>query len=89
MRSKYLVRSISLRVGDKVKVMRGKYKGKEGKVTKVSLKKGYVNIEGLVLKNKDGREIPIKFDPSNLLVVDLFLDDEKRFKNIRRPENGK
>ena len=62
-----------MRKGDIVKIMRGKYKGKEGKVVNVDVKKTYVNVENLSFKKKDGKEVLVKFHPSNLLIVELFF----------------
>lgn len=73
-------RSIKLRKGDKVKVMRGKYKGQEAKITKASLDKTRVFLEGINLKRVDGREKPVPFKASNLLVKELDKTDERRFK---------
>ena len=80
---KYSKRSISVRKGDSVKILRGKFSKKTGKITLLNLKKNYVNIENQLIKKKDGTEVPIKFNPSNLLVLELYKDDEKRFKHIK------
>jgi len=80
LRKKYKKRSVTLRKGDVVKIMRGSHKGSKGKVTRVSLSKRYVTIENMLLKRKDGVEVPIKFNASNLMVLELHTEDEKRFK---------
>ncbi|MCD6434761.1 MAG: 50S ribosomal protein L24 [Candidatus Diapherotrites archaeon] len=76
-------RSFGVRKGDKVKIMRGTYKGKEGKITAVDLKKRKIFIEGIVRKKVDGREIPVGIDPSNVQIIELERSDEKRFKRLK------
>ena len=44
LRAKYKLRTFGLRKGDEVKVMRGKFKGKVGKVEKIVPKKAKVFI---------------------------------------------
>jgi len=80
LRDKYKKRAVSVRKGDVVKVMCGKHKNKTGKISKVNVRNLKVTIEGILIKRKDGREVPVKFDASNLMVTELYKDDEKRFK---------
>ena len=49
LRQKYSHRSIRIVTGDAVKVVRGEYKGIEGKVTKIIIDKSSVAVEGLSL----------------------------------------
>ena len=74
-------RSISVRKGDTVRVMRGTDKGKEGKITAVETVKGRIFIEKLMVKKSNGKEKPMPIQPSNVLVIDLDRTDRKRFKN--------
>ena len=87
LRKKYSKRSISLRKGDTIKVMRGKFKGKTGKVASVSLEKTRATVEGIQRQKKDGTKISIVFAISNLQITSLNLDDKKRFKKIKKEEN--
>ena len=80
LREKYNTRSISIRKGDEVKVMRGKFKGKTGKIAQVDIKKQRITIEGLQNKKKDGTKINVYFNASNLLIKTLNEDDKRRFK---------
>ena len=73
-------RSISLRKGDSVKVLRGAKKGKAGKITAVDYKKGTVFVDKLVRKKANGEEIPLPVQASNLLVTDVDRNDAKRFR---------
>ena len=73
-------RSLEIRKDDKVKVMRGKHRGKSGKVVNVNRKKIQVFIEKITVKKTDGREIGIPFRPSNLLLIEIARDDKERMK---------
>ncbi|MCX8194187.1 MAG: 50S ribosomal protein L24 [Candidatus Pacearchaeota archaeon] len=84
LRKKYERRAFSLRKGDVVKIMRGEFKNKEGKVAIIETKKNRVFIEGLQKTRKDGTKINIPFDPSNLLIINLNLEDKKRIKSLER-----
>lgn len=86
LREKYGMRAIPVRKGDEVKVLRGKFKGKKGKISKVDRKKRIVFIEGINRKKADGTEIPIAFVASNLLVTSLVLEDERRLRRGKKIE---
>ena len=73
-------RSLELRKGDEVKVMRGKLKGKIGKISESDRSRVKVSIEGITLTKKDGTKVPIWFHPSNLKIITPKEDDKKRFK---------
>jgi len=81
LRKKHGKRSFPIRKGDNVKVMRGKFKGKTGKINKVDLMKLRVSVEGLQTQKKDGTKVEVYFKPSNLQIQELILDDKKRMKN--------
>ena len=80
LRRKYGRRSIRVRPGDTVKVMRGSYKGIQGKVQRVFPKEGKVTIEGLTREKTRGDAVPIKIHASNLQAVSLNLSDKLRKK---------
>jgi large subunit ribosomal protein L24 len=79
LKEKHKKRSLRVRKGDKVKIMRGQFKGIEGKVEKVSLKTLKVFVEKAEMPKKDGSKAFYPIDPSNLLITAL-ADDKRRFK---------
>lgn len=79
LRDKYKKRSMQIRKGDSVIVMRGSFKGKSGKVERVDLKKGKVYVSEINYLKKDGSKVHPPIDPSNLQITNLALDDERRF----------
>ena len=84
LRKKYNKRNIPIRKGDKVKILRGQFKGKVGEITKVDLKNIKVNIDKIELLKKDGNKVPYPINPSNLMITELKLEDKKRKKLLER-----
>ncbi|MDD2531203.1 MAG: 50S ribosomal protein L24 [Candidatus ainarchaeum sp.] len=82
-------RSISVRKGDTVKIVRGENKGKEGKISSVDTVKKRMYIEKVVVRRSNGQEKPLAIQPSNVIVIDLDRSDRKRFKTITKKEAKK
>lgn len=78
LRKKYGRRSIPVRKGDIVKIMKGKFKKKTGKVTTANTKKLFVEIEGMQIKKQDGSKANMKFRPSFLQITELNEEDKRR-----------
>ncbi len=76
-------RSLQLRKGDTVRVMKGAKRNSEGKIMSVDYKKSIVCIEKLTRKKTDGTEIPLQFKACNLLVTDVDRSDSRRFKKAK------
>ncbi len=79
---KYNVRSVPVRKGDTVKIIRGALKGHVDKVAKVSLKKGMVTVENATIAKADGTQLPKWVHPSNLIITKLDLSDPWRRKKL-------
>jgi large subunit ribosomal protein L24 len=88
LRKKYGKRSMKTRTDDKVKIMSGEFKKKEGKILKIDLKRLKVYIEGIQRTKKDGSKINVPIDPSNLQIVEI-KEDKKRFKMKKESEEKK
>jgi len=84
LRKKYGRRSFPLRKGDNVKVLRGKFKGKTGKINVINLKKLKVAVEGVQLTKKDGTKTNVMLHPSKLQIIELNLEDKKRVSSIKK-----
>ncbi len=80
LKEKYKRNAVVIRSGDKVKIMRGDFKGQVGKVIKVNTKRMRVYVDVAKRKNSKGEEVHIPLHPSNLMILELNLDDPKRFK---------
>jgi len=78
LREKHKIKSIPLRTGDIVKVMRGDHNGKEGKVAAVNLTSMTITIDGVSVTKSDGTEVPRPVQPSNVMIMKLETKDKKR-----------
>jgi len=76
--------SFPLIKGDKVKVFSGRFSGKEGHVTLINSSKLKIGVEGITIKKPNGKEEPVLIDPSNVIITELKLTDEKRKKALLR-----
>ena len=82
--TKYKTRSFPLRKGDEVELMRGKFKGKKGKVSSVDYKNYKIYVEGVSRKRTAGTETQIAIHPSKVRIFNLDLADKKRLKSMER-----
>lgn len=77
-------RSLPVKKGDTVKVLRGDFKDHEGKVEQVDLKHYRIRIEGVSVQKPDGNQIFHPVHPSNTMIVELDLEDEERTEILER-----
>ncbi len=84
LRKEYDIRSVPVRKGDFVKVITGQFRGKSGKVTKVSVSLMYVHVEGATISRADGTESFYPIHPSNVMITKLELTDKTRVAKIER-----
>lgn len=78
LRAKHGRRSIPVASGDKVKVLRGQFKGRENKIERVDIKKPGIYITGIETTKKDGSKSAIPLKTSNVMITELNLGDKKR-----------
>ena len=78
LRKKHGKRAVRVREGDSVKVLKGEFKGIEGKVTKVDASEGTLNIEGVTREKVVGGTAPVPIRASNVYVTALNLEDKLR-----------
>jgi large subunit ribosomal protein L24 len=72
------IRRFSIRKGDVVRILRGDFRGHEGKVIKVDLKKVRIYVEGITLTKADGSSILRPVHPSKVEIIKLDLSDKYR-----------
>ena len=80
LRKEYKARSIPIRKGDEVVVLRGQFRKMRGAIKDVDLKGGKILVDGVKRKKVSGQEIEVPIDPSNVMVTKINLDDKKRRK---------
>ncbi len=77
-------RSLQIRKGDEIRIMRGANAGKTGKIAEVDLKKSKVFVEGIVRKTAKGNEAKLPLEPSNLLITKAEFSDKMRQKILEK-----
>jgi large subunit ribosomal protein L24 len=82
LRERYKRKSVRPRVGDSVRIVRGGFKGIEGKITGVAPALGVVNVEGVTREKLKGGTAPAPIHSSNVIVTSLVLDDKARKKRL-------
>ncbi|MEM1985187.1 MAG: 50S ribosomal protein L24 [Nitrososphaeria archaeon] len=82
LRSKYGVKTVRVRKGDSVKIVRGEFAGVEGKVTSVDFKTGRITVEGVFRENIRGEQVPVKIHASKIIITSLNLEDKLRKEKI-------
>jgi|TARA_B100001964_G_scaffold90049_1_gene101181 large subunit ribosomal protein L24 len=88
LRKKYNKRSMNLRKGDGVNVMRGQFRKKTGKINGIDIKKTKVYVDGIEVVKKDGTKARYPIHPSNLVITELNMDDKMRNKIVKRVEGN-
>jgi large subunit ribosomal protein L24 len=82
-------RSLPLRKGDEVLVMKGSSRGFRGVIDSIDLKKARIYVDGIKARKVDGSEVLKPLSPSNVLITKLNLDDKWRKKIIERKRAAK
>ena len=83
LKKEHNIRSIPVRKGDTVKIMSGQFKDKTGKVSKVSLLRLKVYVDGATIKRRDGTDAMYPIHPSNLMITKLDLSDKAREEKVK------
>ncbi|KAL7066492.1 putative 60S ribosomal protein L26 [Cryptosporidium serpentis] len=84
LRQKYNVRSLPIRKGDEVMVIRGSNHDYEGVVTHVHRRNFVINVERITRKKTNGDSVPIGIHPSNVVITKLKLNKDRRELLARR-----
>jgi len=78
LKKQYNKRSTSVVKGDTVRIVRGEYKGVEGKVEKINTEKGKLSIEGVQREKIKGGNVKVLIHASNVIISSLNMDDNYR-----------
>ncbi len=83
LRKQYGRKNIRVIKGDSVRLMRGEYKGVEGKVEKVNTEQSTFHIEGIQREKIRGGQVKVPIHSSNVMVISLNLDDDFRSRILQ------
>jgi len=89
LRKSHGVKTIPVRSGDAVRIMRGDHKGFEGKIASVDRKKYRIYVEGLTREKVDGTTTFVPIHPSKVMITRLNLDDKWRKKILERKKEAR
>lgn len=78
LRGKHNVRSLPIRKDDEVLIVRGKYKGRDGKVTQVYRKKWIIHVDRVHRDKVNGSTSSVGIHPSNVVITTIKLDKDRR-----------
>jgi len=86
LRKKYGKRSMRVILGDAVKVLRGEYRGVDGKVSKILTQSGNLAIEGVKKEKSKGEKFDVLIKTSKVIITGLNLDDHWRKTKLQGKE---
>ncbi|MCJ8307005.1 MAG: 50S ribosomal protein L24 [Nitrosopumilus sp.] len=79
---KYGKRSVRVIEGDSVTILRGEFKGVDGKISKISTEKTSVAIDGVKKEKTKGEKFDVYIHTSNLVVTLLNSSDKWRIAKL-------
>ena len=88
LRTKHSARSMPVRINDEVMVVRGTYKGREGKVVQVYRRKWVIHIERITRQKVNGQTVPIGIQTSNVVITKLHMDKDRQ-NLLKRKADGR
>ena len=83
LRNQYGRKNIRVVKGDSIRVVRGEYRGVEGKVEKVNTENSTFHIEGIQREKIRGGQVKVPIHSSNVMVISLNLDDDYRSSKLQ------
>lgn len=78
LRKKYGIRSIEVKKGDEVYIMRGKFKKKAGKIVDVDVKNSRIAVENIQNTKRDGNKVHVWIHASKVKIKKLDENDKMR-----------
>lgn len=89
LRNQYSERTLRVIKGDTVRILRGEYKGIEGKIEKVNTKRGTVSIEGVQREKIKGGNVKVQIHASNVQIISLEMGDPVRVNKLKEKNESK
>ncbi|EGG00748.1 uncharacterized protein MELLADRAFT_53749 [Melampsora larici-populina 98AG31] len=89
LRAQYRVRAMPIRKDDEVTVVRGAFKGREGKVLTVYRKKYVIHVDKVTRDKASGQTVQVGIHPSNCVISKLYLDKDRKAILARKDRGEK
>jgi large subunit ribosomal protein L24 len=84
LQTRHGIRSLPVRKGDTVKIVRGDFTGVEGKVTEVDRTRNRLFVEGVTREKVSGTQTKMSVHASKVQITNLSLDDRWRSKSLEK-----
>lgn len=88
LRAKYNVRSMPVRVGDEVMIIKGAHHDREGRVTRVRRNKFAIYVDRVTREKTNGHQVDIPLKASNCVITKLKID-KSRLRTLERKAAGR
>ena len=82
LQKKYGKKSVRVVEGDSISILRGEFKGVDGKISKISTQKTSVAVEGVKKEKTKGDKFDVYIHTSNLVVTSLNSSDKWRMAKL-------
>ncbi len=82
LQKKYGKRNVRVIEGDTVRILRGEFKGVDGKVEKVSAPSNSITVAGIKKEKTKGDKFDVYINSSNVVVTALNTDDKWRMSKL-------
>ena len=82
LQKKYGKKSARIIEGDSVTILRGEFKGVDGKISKISTQKSSVAIDGVKKEKTKGDKFDVYIHTSNLVITSLNSNDKWRMAKL-------
>ncbi len=82
LQKKYGKKSARIIEGDSVTILRGEFKGVDGKISKISTQKSSVAIDGVKKEKTKGDKFDVYIHTSNLVITSLNSSDKWRMAKL-------
>ena len=83
LQKKYGKKSARVVEGDSVTILRGEFKGVDGKISKISTQKSSVAIDGVKKEKTKGDKFDVYIHTSNLVITSLNSEDKWRMAKLQ------
>ena len=83
LRDQYKLRSLPIKRGDEVKILKGKAKGQSGKVVQVYRKKNIIYVDKINREKQNGQTVFLPIKPSYCVISKLLINKD-RTKTIEK-----
>ncbi len=89
LKKKFSKKSVRVVEGDSIKIVRGEFKGVDGKIGKISIQKSSLAVEGVKKEKTKGEKFDVYVHSSNVIVTGLNSDDKWRVSKLEGKKPSK